>query len=103
MSEEGAIAAKIATDVNDLEDGYFTCTQKIWKVGRAEVDKIRSGAGGWDAKHGKLMSIEKTFEKKAEATCAPEMKKYEVALVKTIEARDAERTALFQKVKVKVQ
>lgn len=103
LAKGGAIPAKTAADIDQHDDGYFECVQKVWKDGRAEADKIEAMQTSLNEKYGKMSGVAKKYENKAEQTCAPIVKKLDDALTRLIEARDAERKAIFDKARAKVK
>jgi hypothetical protein len=98
----GAVSAKVGSDVEALDDAWWACVNTVWEAGVKEEDAIRAGAGGLDAKQGKLSAIPKRYEEKAKKDCAPNQKKLEEGLVAFIEQRSKERAALYEKAKLKV-
>jgi hypothetical protein len=101
LAQAGAIPKKAADEIDALDDGYFECVNKVWKEGRAEADKIEASQASYNDKLGRMTGVRKKYENKAVASCADEVKRYEDGLVKLIEARDAERKALFERVRAK--
>ncbi|MBX3185858.1 MAG: hypothetical protein KF819_02540 [Labilithrix sp.] len=94
-----AIPENVAKEIDTLDDAYFDCFNKVWKSAKEERDKIEASALSANEKWGKLSGVEKSAELKAPKQCAPDLKKLETRLISFIEARNVERTAIYDKAK----
>lgn len=101
FAKGGAVPAKVGADIEALDDAWFECANKVWGEGKKEQDTIEASQGSADQKRGRLSGIPKKYELKALKDCAPTTKKLEQGLVKFIEARNAERSALYEKAKAR--
>jgi hypothetical protein len=102
FAKGGAVPAKVGTDIEALDDAWFECVNKVWREGQKEHDTVEASQGAINEKVGRLSGIPKKYEAKAIKDCAPATKKLEQGLVQFIEARNAERTALYEKAKARV-
>jgi hypothetical protein len=99
FAKGSAVPAKTGTDIEAVDDGWWSCVNKTWENGKKEIDKIEATSADMNTKFGKATGVRKTHEQKAEKDCASHKKKLEDALVAFIEARSKERTALYDRVK----
>jgi hypothetical protein len=102
FAKGSAVPAKLGTDIEAVDDGWWSCVNKTWETGKTEIDKIEASSADMNTKFGKATGIRKSQEQKAEKDCAPHKKKLEDALVAFIEARGKERMALYDRVKGRI-
>ncbi len=100
LGDSGAVSKKVSDDLVALEEAFFVCTGRLWKEGRAELDKLKVSPAPAPQRFEAESTIEKKYQLKAEKDCAPAVARYEQGLVKFIEARNVERLALYEKGKV---
>ncbi len=103
LAKGEAIPDKAAEDIEARDDGWFHCVNGVWKETQAELDKLEAQPGGPNGSAGRLEGIRKAASHRAVRQCAGEMERLEKGLVAFIEARDAERMALYEKVRVRVR
>ncbi len=90
-----AMPDQAKADLDKLQTAWTDCVQGVWKTTQAQMDKVQASALAAKAKAGKLSGLRKTAEQSVPTKCGPTIPKYEAALVKVIESRNAERTALL--------
>jgi hypothetical protein len=101
FAKGNAIPAKVGADIEALDDAWFECVNKVWREGAKEQESVEASQGPQNVKTGKLTGIPKKYELKATKDCEPDLKKLEKGLLQFIEARSAERSALYDKAKAR--
>jgi len=101
FAKGNAVPQKVGADIEALDDAWFDCVNRAWSEGKKEHDAVAATQGSADQKAGKLSGIPKKYEAKAIKDCAPDIKKLEQGLLQFIEARDKERSALYDKAKAR--
>lgn len=103
LAKGEAIPDKAGEDIETLDDAWFHCVNGVWKETRAELDRIEAQTGDQNEKNGRLEGVKKAASHKALRHCEGEKGKLEKGLIAFIEARDAERMALYEKVRIRVR
>jgi hypothetical protein len=101
LAKGNAVAAQVGKDIEASDDAWFDCMNEQWKKAKQELDKIEASQASANDKWGRLGGARKSAELAAPKTCEPKKKQLDAALTKFIEARNAERLALFEKAKAK--
>ena len=101
LAKGNAIAAQVGKDIEATDDAWWSCFNEVWKKTKPELDKVEASQASANDKWGRLGGIKKTAELNAPKTCEPKKKDLDAALTKFIEARNAERLAVFEKAKLK--
>ncbi len=103
LAKGEAIPDKVGEEIEALDDGWFNCVNGVWKETQAELDKLEAQAGDPNEKNGRLAGMKNAASHKALRQCEGEKGKLEKGLVAFIEARNAERMALYEKVRIRVR
>jgi hypothetical protein len=101
LAKGNAVAAQVGKDIEAADDGWFNCFNDVWKKTKPELEKVEASAASANDKWGRLGGIRKSAELSAPKTCEPKKKELDAALSKFIEARNAERLAVFEKAKAR--
>jgi len=103
LAKGEAIPDRVGEEIEALDDGWFHCVNGVWKETQAELDRIEAQPGDQNEKNGRMEGVKKAASHKALRHCEGEKGKLEKGLVAFIEARNAERMALYEKVRIRVR
>lgn len=103
LAKGEAIPDKVGEEIEALDDAWFHCVNGVWKETRVELDKTEALQASQNEKDGRLAGAKKAASQQALQKCDGEKVKLEKGLVAFIEARDAERMALYEKVRNRVR
>ncbi len=101
MGKIGVVPEATQKEISALDDGWFECFNEQWKAAQKSIDAVERSAMNGSEKYGKTSGIYRSAELDAPKKCAPAKKALEDGLVKTIEARNRERSAIFEKAKAR--
>lgn len=103
MAKVSAIPAQTAKELDALDDGWWSCINEVWKKADADIKSVERTQASMKDKYGKASGIAAAAEQDAPKKCAPAKKAIEDGLVKVIEARNAERTAIHEKARARLR
>jgi len=99
LAKGGAIPKETGPAIEAIDDGWFTCVNALWAQTKKDLDKIEASSASTNEKWGRLLGARKSAELNAPKKCAPQVAKLDQAITKFIEARNAERLAMYDLVK----
>jgi hypothetical protein len=103
LAKGGAIPAATGKAAEDADDGWFNCTNDVWKATKTELDKAEASPSSANDKWGRMGGIRKSAELRVPTKCGPEQKKLDAWLTAFIEARNKERQALYAKAQARLK
>lgn len=96
LAKVGAVPQKTIDDLLAFDDQWTQCAAKVWEGAQKQVDSMAHAGRGYFTDADRI-----TWEKKVRTTCAAMIRKQEVLLLQTVEARLKDRTDLHAKAKVR--
>lgn len=102
LNEMGALPKAQVTELETARADWEACVKKTGAGAKAELDKSEASKGDAAARRAEGDKIAEKYKAKQLETCRGKLDKIGAALVKIIEARSAERKAVYDKVAAKV-
>ncbi len=91
-----ASQTKAATELDAIEKRYQECSDKTWNASKDQFKGITTADLQWHTKAARGGVLAEKIVTQVDKACGKEVAAYEKALVGAIEARNKERTALYE-------
>jgi hypothetical protein len=100
LTRSGLLAAKFEAQMKAAKQQWADCTNRVWNTYKPQIDTISASTDmGADEREQKVEEIAGKFDETAMKRCRSALSKYEAGLVGAIEQRNADRAALYDRVR----
>jgi hypothetical protein len=100
LTRSGLLAAKFDAQMKSAKQQWADCTNRVWNTYKPQIDAVTAAVDmEADEREQKVQDVAEKFDETAMKRCRPALSKYEAGLAGAIEQRNADRAALYDRVR----